>query len=686
MGWYDELLLKEEEERRKAAGEYTAPPIIPESFWKAREELRDEVRRRMGTHGEPGPPMPPPRLEFGPSIDPYTAQMIEPSDPLWWSRELPKPPTPPRPAPGEQLEARPQDRIKAWNDFVAMGGVEAKYQNADGSVDKMKHVPPKNPMEEAQKAQQKAIVGKGGAQPTQQAAATLPVPAAGPVPPIQIPPELQNIMQQQKDIATMYQGRFGERPPRGWREQEEDLRTKALQREEEQRRIIEEANPELGKLIHEAKLEQARYTTKFGRVMRNILAMDPWYMNKEAGARAAWEQERLSKRGAQLLSLSERASERDNFISNFVMQQEEKERSLAHADLLNMLKVNPEYARNKKFMIDFAVSKYGYSLPRATQFVDQHYNPKTGTYDVALDPRRETVMLMTNGANTLLSIPGYEDVPRDVAMAMGADPAFMAKWSTDEIGKWEVKLAHSKNVEERRAIQGHILRLKVLKEELIKNPLVRNYVLLMEDYDTNHTKWGKEQLAEFAKKEADLWYGMTGAPIGQTTEDRILEREGKRATIANVWSDIAYRRALQQKEAEKNKEIPLLPSQEVIRAVHPMAAYLYRHNKSLQADTNKDVAGYVLQQTMDEDAVLASKPKDITKRQKADPAFSKWLGVYVDIANKKIPAGMRDTVGKLSPQESVMFMRHLDAAANGELVDPVEVYLTKLVKSRSPKK
>lgn len=481
MGWDEEnaayLRMKEEEDAERNRRESVGSPtpgggtlLGPESGGQSFLKMIGDIGKFLGDRG--------------------------------WGGTMPVPPTPRILPPPE--ERTPSGPAEQWKQFVAMGGSQMKYK--DGTS--IKYNPPKS---EAEKAQEKQIKGQGGVSPAsaEQLMGQVPrvsgpggpaQPQASPgqplysqmVPPVTaVPSEVEDaklIAAQQAERAaqtalaernvgnTPYSQLFrqGEVPLSPMDEYRQRREEGASERAERQG-IIAKGTRSRGDLLAEQYSNIAASTGKGMRIVMSALNFinkgNPLWTDELAGLGADHEAARQAIIMDRSLSSAEKQHAINKDSIDRLVQRQTVQRAEALKELDERLRVEPERAQDKRYLRDYLISRLNMSEANVPQFLEDHFDKKTGKYNIVKSPYEEWEITTKNTANALMTL--LPTLPFEIAVMGGKSFDTVLKYFSDKEAQAVYRVGIAKTEQERAVWDKRAEVAAGAKHALASNPKVQ---------------------------------------------------------------------------------------------------------------------------------------------------------------------------------------------------------------------
>lgn len=601
----------------------------------------------------------------------------EPMGPQRTPGPAPAGPTPMYTPPGVPPQNFPQgDPAAQWRQFVESGGKEMKYDN--GTT--LKYKKPESPEEKARK-QQANIQAGGGAPP--QKAGPPPSQISGPYPmsseqvgprpgdegPGQAPPPpppspsypARDADRRERAAKIQYSTRYpsGEEPmtPMEW-----ERRKRALieQKAIEQERLLQESMPEKGALLARAYERINRSTGKGTRILLGILSGNPFWADSIASMEAEDEARRAATMGKERRDIS---SNRYNDLIGLVDGLEKRQndhKAVVAAELKSKLETEPELIYNRTANRDYALT-LGIHPSLADQFLDDHYDAKTGVYNLLKDPWEENLIRAKNEANTLLEL--YPYIPREVAIAATKHPTLLLEMASNESKLYEVKALHEKDP----TVKADYLRradlLKARSQSIAQSPEMRKVVML-EDIRKNASVWDK-----MTTTEKEQWY-TNYSSAHKSAFGPSAEKEPRQIYLKQRQEEEDLKgKILENRQRQLQIEKGAADSKDVKGATNNI--YNDAALKTYPLLSHKKVSAAAIEEAYAEQKIIltmmaqnqmptGNTPLEADMRQKAD--------IIKQEVWKYIPPNLQQQLGELSYSEAAIVAQAIySAQANGEV-------------------
>ena len=410
------------------------------------------------------------------------------------------------------------DPAAQWRQFVEAGGKEMKYGN--GTT--IKYKKPESPEEKARRQQVKAQVGAspqpGGAPQGRAISGPFPMeteqvgPRPGDVGPGQAPPQeppptppqgpgdypARDVDRRAQAAALQYKSRFAPgNEPMNAAEWERRKRALIEQKASEQERLLQESMPEKGVLLARAYERINRSTGKGTRILLGILSGNPFWADGIAAMEAEYEAKRAAVIGKERRDISaNKYTELMDLVDGLDKRQGEHKKVVA-AELTQRIQEEPNLIYSRDASKDYALL-LGVPTDQVEQFLDDHFDEKTGVFNLLKDPYEENIIRAKNDANVILEL--YPWIPKEMALLVTKHPNLLLELSTDEAKLYEVKAMHEKDPEKKAEYQRISDLLRSRATTLAQSEPMRRLIMLQNIHD-NKTVWNK-----MTEKEQTEWY------------------------------------------------------------------------------------------------------------------------------------------------------------------------------------
>ena len=392
---------------------------------------------------------------------------------------------------------------KLWTDFMGAGGQKAEFRNPDGTTTKLVKKEPPAPKQPGQPGKQPGAQGV----PLQQQPWSGYAQPAPPVPSIAEEDArivaTQQAQMAQQELARRNVGnlpyspvfRPGEGPISPAQEYQQRIGLAEKERAVRQQ-LIAEGTPTRGKLLAEQYANIAASTGKGMRIVMAVLKQNPFWTDEAAALGADHEQARQ----AIIMDRSLNAVEREYLIKkdavDRLVTRQTTQRAEAKKNLQDRLALEPERAQDPRYLRDHLMADLNIAEKDVPQFLADHYDPITKTYNIVKSPYEEMVIMAKNNANALTEL--MPTLPPEMAIMAQKHPDIVLKYFSDKEAQYNYRAGIAKTPEERGRWEERRDFAAANKNRMAQDPKIWNLTNLIE---VKKTMWNKMDA-----KAQDRWY------------------------------------------------------------------------------------------------------------------------------------------------------------------------------------